>query len=776
MKAYYSAKELYQLGVLNGASERTIKRTASKENWSFRDREGRGGGVEYAVDSFCQEIQAEIKAKLLQQMADSVELPAQIVGNAPLTHATAKNPPQPPFKKGGSEIRAVNANPTLLADWQRNCGTARLAIVRHVLEVAELIGKTKAVEKMVSDSKDGKLTATLADTLRRANAKAGAKAGAKTENGGNAKVSRATLFNWLKIAEEATENDSLVALLAPKSREIVVHSWSALLLKLWQQPTKPTLSEVMRQLAQALNGENVPTRSQAEYFLKQRVGNVELQRGRMGSREIKNILPFIRRDTSMLFPTDIYTADGHTFDAEVAHPLSGKPFRPEITVIIDVASRKVVGYSVDLAESGLAVLSAITMAVCVNGVMAIFYVDNGTGYKNALMSAEGVGLMDRLGTEIKHSLPYNSQAKGIIERSHQTIWVRLAKRLPTYIGKDMDKQRQQAVFKKTRQEIKEFGQSNTLVSWDEFLKLCAEAVNEYNNQPHSSLPRRVNKLTGRRGNMTPQEYWDLKVAEMPQHGLSLVTVSEAEALDLFRPRTEATVERCEIKIFNHIYFSKDLTEYHGERLQVGYDVHDPMQIWVYDWDGRLLAVAKLHANRQAYYPQSVIEQTRQKRLQGQLKRNQNKGKEILETMSPSRVLQHIDTMRLPQAEIDLAQANWAKVLEGEAVEIVVDKVGYAKTANPTYEPATTLDTVIDNDNEKFERWLALDARKTAGEMLDSNDFDFWDLFRDTKLWRNKMATYKGGNTTPTGVDAMGNNDGWQSDVIRFDGFNKGFIN
>ena len=37
------------------------------------------------------------------------------------------------------------------------------------------------------------------------------------------------------------------------------------------------------------------------------------------------------------------------------------------------------------------------------------------------------------------ALPYNSQAKGVIERINQ-IYTPAAKRLPTYVGKDMDKE------------------------------------------------------------------------------------------------------------------------------------------------------------------------------------------------------------------------------------------------------------------------------------------------------------------------------------------------
>ena len=711
MKNQFKMAEIVELNLsLLPKSRKAIEDFAKRNGWEYVEVPSRGkGGVrrEYILPD---DLFTKAKAKLLKKMADSVELPATIE------------------KKEVAIVEAVN--PALLADWQRDCGTARLAIVRHVLDMADLLGKTKAVEKFANDSKNGQLTATLADTVRRANAKAG--------KDGNAKVSRATLFNWLKLAENAGDN-SLVAVLAPKHRDVTMPVWGATLLKLWGQPTKPSLSMVMRELVNVMGGENVPTYAQASYFLRTHVGNVELERGRMGARELKNIQPFIRRDASELFPTDVYTADGHTFDAEVAHPISGKPFRPEITAIVDVASRKLVGFSIDLAESGLAVLDAIRVAVVWHGVMALFYVDHGSGYKNAMMSRDGSGLMDRLGSTLTHSLPYNSQAKGVVERSHQSIWIQAAKRLPTYIGVDMDKEARQKVFKKTRKDIATFGESKLLLAWDDFMTLCRDEVERYNNRPHHAHPRRFNKLTGRREHLTPQQVWDEKLAMMVNLGKPLVQVHEADMVDLFRPYIERKVLRGEIKMFNHVYFSRDLEQYHGETVHVGYDIHDASQVWVRDVSGRLLAVAKFEANTRAYFAQPVIEQAHEKRALGQLKRVKVRENEILETMSPSRVLEHIDTMRLPQEQIDKAFATLNKTIEAEAVEVIsMPKPMMTSAVNDVPD----LKIMTETDDDRFERWLALDSRYKAGESLDSNDFDFHELFALSKTWRIKMAQHE----------------------------------
>src|SRR5690606_2895464 len=128
-----------------------------------------------------------------------------------------------------------------------------------------------------------------------------------------------------------------------------------------------------------------------------------------------------------------------------------------ITTVLDIATRRAVGWSAGLAESTWAVLDALRHACLTGGIPAIFYVDNGSGYKNAAMSAEATGFLARIQSTLTHSLPYNSQARGIEERSHKSIWVRGAKELPTYMGQDMDREAKQKAYKITRADLRLVG-------------------------------------------------------------------------------------------------------------------------------------------------------------------------------------------------------------------------------------------------------------------------------------------------------------------------------
>ena len=166
----------------------------------------------------------------------------------------------------------------------------------------------------------------------------------------------------------------------------------------------------------------------------------------MGPQALKSLKAFTRRDTGDLWPTAVYSSDGHTFKATVEHPFHGQPFRPEVTAVIDIFTRYITGWSVGLAENSLGVLEALSASIVARddgrhrGLPAIWYTDNGPGFRAELFEATATGFYDRWGITPKNSLPYNSQARGVIERLNKTLWVPAARKIASYAGRDVDKQ------------------------------------------------------------------------------------------------------------------------------------------------------------------------------------------------------------------------------------------------------------------------------------------------------------------------------------------------
>lgn len=679
MKTHYTCAELAEMK-LSGlpSSKKGMIDFVSRGNWPSRKRDGRGGGFEYQPP---KEVMDTIRGRVM----------------------TAAIKSAPGVKAETTIIVKATVKTTELKDWQRDIAEARAAICAEVKRLAAIGGTERAIRSVIDMAALGTLPEHLQQLVLVANARA---------NSSRA-LSRTSIYRWLN------DLDKGIGALAPKAIEKnTMPAWADTLINLMANPQKPTLKACMQEIDKHLPaGVQAPSYWAADRFIK-KMSKVDVQRGRMGSREIKNILPFVRRDTSGMWPTEAYTADGHTFDAEVAHRDHGRAFRPEITTVIDIATRKAVGWSADLAESTWSVLDALRYACTNCGIPSIFYVDNGSGFKNQTMSHEATGFMARLGITLTHSTPYNSQARGIIERSHQTIWVKGAKQLATYMGADMDAQAKQKVFKITRSDLKKTGTSKHLVPWDVFVSWCEELVTKYNNTPHSSLPRISDPITGNKRHQTPNEAWNTAIAE----GWKPTPVDAHESDDLFRPYKECKVARGEVRLYNNLYFSHDLTDYHGDTVRVGYDIHDASKVWVRNKAGQLICVAEFEANKRDYFPQSFIRQAAQKRAEGRIKRAEAKIEEAQAELDAPLLIEHQQpALEIPRMAINNPREQ--RLPSTPDVQIVENGV----LGNVIEMPVTTR-PMFDTQAGKY-RWLNANPREITNE-----DEAWLDYYRLTAEW------------------------------------------
>ncbi|WHP07010.1 MULTISPECIES: hypothetical protein [Acinetobacter] len=340
MNQFYSIQELVELqSIIQNPkypnNRQGLEYRAKKEQWQFREEKsiGRNGTTKKYLIPF--DLAVSIQNHLNLNTNENTD----VVTVKPETDVT-----QP-------------ANQ--LTHWQREIAENRLFIVRFLQQqVIQGVRITRAIEQFIADATSRSLPPELQQAVLKANAKSGEER----------MVSRRTVFDWVSTTEVAEQkNMNVISVLAPKERaKKDIPAWAEALLQLWAKPQKPTLAACLELLPNYYSGKQ-PSYTQAWNFIK-KLGAVEREKGRMGPRELKNIKAFIRRDSSVLLPADVYTADGHCFDAEVAHPMHGRPFKPEITAIIDVATRKMVGWSISLSESSWTVLDAIRMSAVSNGI------------------------------------------------------------------------------------------------------------------------------------------------------------------------------------------------------------------------------------------------------------------------------------------------------------------------------------------------------------------------------------------------------------------------
>ncbi|WP_065341621.1 Mu transposase C-terminal domain-containing protein [Azoarcus olearius] len=654
------------------STDRGVRIAAERQGWQGRKRPV-GKGMEYAFSALPVDTRRALQAQQLELALTSVSTVA-----AP-----------PPAAAASAGAVSLPAAPALadLTDRQRLERDARSGVIAAVRRLQDESGSSQeaALVTLLTTARAGQLDAALDRMLRLARDPRG--------RAGDGYPSVRTLKRWLSATD-----------LAPKARRaaMTVPDWAKSFLCHYQQPQKPSVEAAYRAACEQWPAEGRPSIHQVRRFL-QTLGTVTRERGRMGDRELKNIRPFVRRDFSALRPNDVWSADGHTFDAEVQHPLHGRPFRPEVTTIIDIATRRAVGWSVGLAESALGVVDAIRHAVERNGILAIFYVDNGSGFRNVEVGDEAVGLLGRLGATPSYSLPYNSQARGVIERFHKTVWVAGAKQLPAYMGAAMDREARLAQFKLTRKALKHGG-AMPLMPWDLFVQWCEERIAEYNARAHRSL-----------GNSSPDLVWAAHEAK----GWKPDLLEPDELATLFRPRVVRTLARAEIRLFNNIYFARELEEFHGLEAHIAYDIHDASKVWVYAPDGRFICTADVNGNARHYFPVPVVEQARQKRAQGRLARVDTKREEILAELHGGAALpapaaaQVVIAGRVIQPDAMLAQrAAIAQATEVAATPAV------APPDIPSIQPKSRGDRSPDDN---YRDWLALDARIANGEEVSDAD-------------------------------------------------------
>lgn len=680
MSEWFSAQELAGLPGVPGTA-RNVKAMAERKSWSGRRRVGTKA-IEYHVSALPKETRAALLNAALGEVATKVV-------------------------RQETQLALVETNrQQLVADARQG--------VLHALDLMMArtgYSRKRSITLMLDMARLGQVEPQLLAMLKMARDPRG-------RPSADGLPSVRSLERFLDQAERGA--------LVPKVRrpDMSVPDWAPAFMTIYQGPEKRSARAAHALLEKHWQGQ-MPSLDQVYAFLR-KVGNVSREVGRMGEHEIKALRPFIRRDFTKLLPTDVYSCDGHTFDAEVQHPMHGRPFRPEITTIIDIRTRRIPGWSTGLAESALVVVDALRDACTKGGIPAIFYVDNGSGYVNHMMRDEAVGLMGRLGIDMKNSLPYNSQARGVIERVHQSLWIRAAKELPGYIGADMDRQAKLATFKLTRRAIAKGG-TMPLMSWESFVAFCEQQIAEYNDRPHSSLPRIVDPNTGRRRHMTPNEAWALHEAE----GFSPMRVTDDEARPLFRPQVLRTVRRCELEFIGNRYFARELEEFHGDQVAVGYDIHDASKVWVYDGEGRFLCTAELNGNSRDYMPASYVERAREKRAEAREKRALAHLDEIRAERDGGYALEMEAPLSIPGLGTitpEQLRSRSAATLEVQAERIDEPRPAAAATQATTAQ-VFTLPTA---PAQRYRQWCELAERQRSGLPIEPDAAQWFEVYPKSK--------------------------------------------
>lgn len=758
MKTHYSISELAEMNLeILPRTARAIQYRADKGNWQFREVacQGGKGGVkkEYvpppdiAAAIFAAQTERIVAQTLLPSLSGSLKSPTSQAGektgssvisvSGSLANLVAQNSSgslcprlNAPSRAGegvvNDEETAVSALNGSTAE-QRNRMGARLGVLNAIEQLVgeTQVGKEAAITTFLTMAQHPQHP-HIAQMLRLANDKRG---------GGGDLPSPRTIKRWFK---QRDEQGSLMPKVPQKSMQ--TPEWYARFLFYFRQPQKPSVQAAYEWFCRDYVRDEplakLPSVHQVRRWLD-KTGEVEKQKGRMGSRELKSIQGFKRRRWQDLMPLDVVSADGQCFDAECGHPDNPNvPIRPEVTMIVDIGTRKIVGVGVDTAESGRAVRGAMIEMMTRYGIAAIFYADNGKGYTNGLLNDETTGLLGRVGMTMVHSAPYSSQARGAIERLHQTVLVKAAKRMQSYIGKDMDGEASRAVHKTTREAIKQeialrdipalkniaSLSPRMLPSFEEMKALIYQAVDDYNNAPHRSLAR-VKDISGSVRHMTPNELWAMKEMQMNAQGQFLRQVDKHEQMYLFLPQIVRTIQRCEVRVRNNIYFNQDFSEWHGHEVRVAFDEHNAERIWLFDDDGRYLGSMDWNANETDYFAKSIIDQAKDKRIDAQVSRLRTKQSVVEAARTTQKALEHQSSVNLGGIKLDMQQITEQAeaILQGEDRFRQPEKPKVLVLDKPIETPTWQVPS-LDYPKQRYQEYLRLSSLKPSDLTQAQADF------------------------------------------------------
>ncbi len=605
MKEWYTAQELtdLQLNSLPKSKSNVISR-AKKDSWINRKRTGKGGGLEYAFSGLPKEVQTEIKAKELRALM-----------------------PKPNSQE--RTVALMGRDLDELTDKDRQIADMRMLMALLVADYEDDMGRTRAIEYVSKLSRENALPVIDGKDYNQICAFALAK------HNRIVGVGTRKLHQWVLDANKCHNGAERLRMLAPQTQgkpqtDITQVTWLPYFLAVYRNPNGISLSRAYEDFAfnYAKLGRGVPSVNQVRHVFD-RLPKLVRERGRVTGSRYKQLRSYVKRDWNpdWMMANDIWVGDGHAMKVKVKHPIHGRDFMPEITLIMDAPSRMIVGWSLGLSESHLAVADALRHAMINHGVPAIYYSDNGSGQSNEVMDNPLTGILPRMGIEHATGIPGNPQGRGIIERAMKEVPNRIAQRFATYFGTgaDSDTVRKNLYAVQSYSNALEKGKSTDeltdiqkkgqqmLPSWQELLDAIDEEVYRYNHfHQHSQIKS------------TPIKKRTELIEQLKSIGEDISPLSEIEARDMFRPRFVRRVQRGRIDYATKSYGNERLEYLDGQDVQIDIDIHDPSMIVVRDMNGQYICDAHLDWKTCDAFPQSYVETARAKRQAGVKRRAQDK--------------------------------------------------------------------------------------------------------------------------------------------------------
>lgn len=419
---WFSSSEMAEMQLDGLSSQPTnITRRAKSEGWKSRPREGRGGGMEYAVSGLPDNIRAQVVQHMVRERIDNVE-PVQVVGNDMAYY-------------------------TSLPQWQRD-GVDKWLSVIHMVDGLDRSGRSLAIEEW------------------------------------NARHPEAVISEKRLYAVLSNYRRDGIRALVPKygqhrtGKTGVTDEAFTLFKRLYMQQGQPSARGCWRKVlaTDSTDSGGLPTDERAALLrLEREVPEQVIYLARHGEAKWKRkYASFIERDPFSISAGEVWVSDHrqvdvivtsteatyyHFVDGEIMDVRTGevleklpaklptRSFRAWVTAWIDMRSLKWLSWHLhEESPNSDHVMQTFSWAVQKYGLPSVCYIDNGKDYR-ALDFAGGRpktvrvqhkemqlrGMLAQLGVQALFATPYNAQAK-VIERQFQETIDRFERHCAGYTG------------------------------------------------------------------------------------------------------------------------------------------------------------------------------------------------------------------------------------------------------------------------------------------------------------------------------------------------------
>jgi putative transposase len=406
--------------------------------------------------------------------------------------------------------------------------------------------------------------------------------------------------------------------------------------------------------------------------------------------------PHLARGYTDVAAGSIYTADHMIHDVEVwnddifASVEYGAPMRLRFTCIMDLRSRKIVGYCWTADGDSRSIATALRRAVERFGVPDVFYCDNGADFKKLAKGArrmgegeveqaqtwlEGLGALQQLGITLQLCLPYHPQSKNI-ERCFRTIHTGLDSIYLGYLtGNAYNKPDATVLASAEHRKLQKLGrpEESKLMPASAFIAQATTYIEQDYNAQHRHRGKGMNQHT-------PDEAFERGCPPAARRQADPDTL----AMLLFERKT-VQVRRTAVTVNKRRYMPVSATDWANldqanlRDVVVAFDPNDPSRAVAFSEYGQKIAALALE--RLAAHPLTPTDESRAQiagmsQIRGRLEKTHSI---VVQTMN-----ERVALAGHKSQYTDLAERTTARMIAAEAVaELVSQRAVSHKDAAPS---------------------------------------------------------------------------------------------